>query len=82
MNKNIIGGIVGVVAIIGAAAYGVYDYKTTMYQCKKCKTLHRPTPLKWVIGMHTPGKRLLKCPKCEDTNWHERFVIADDRDFI
>lgn len=70
------------VLIVGAVAYSVFDYKTTMYQCKKCKTLHKPTPFKWATGLHTPGKRLLTCPKCEDTNWHDRFVIADDKNFI
>ena len=81
MNKNIIGGIVGAAAIIGTLAYGVYDYKTTMYQCKKCQTLHRPEPLKWIMGVHTPSKRLLTCPMCGETNWHTRFVIADESDF-
>ena len=81
MNKTAAKVLSGVL-IAGAVAYSVFDYKTTLYQCKKCETLHKPTPLKWVCGMHTLGKRLLKCPKCGDTNWHDRFVIADESDFI
>ena len=83
MNKTkVIGGILGGVAIAAAVAASVFDYKTTMYQCKKCQTLHKPSVMQYVTGMHTPGKRLLKCPKCGEVGWHDKFVLANENDFI
>lgn len=82
MNKKVIGGVLAGVAIAASAAYAVFDYKTTVYQCGKCKTIHKPSVKAWVCGMHTLGKRMLKCPKCGETSWHDRFVVADESDFI
>lgn len=82
MNKKVIGGILAGVAVAAGVVCSVIDYQTTMYQCKECKTLHKPTPFKWAMGMHTLGKRLLKCPHCGDTGWHDKFVVADELDFM
>ena len=82
MSKKVIGGVLAGVAIAASVAYAVFDYKTTVYQCGKCKIIHRPDVKAWMCGMHTPGKRLLKCPKCGETSWHDKFVLADASDFI
>lgn len=82
MNKKVIGGVLAGVAIAASAAYTAFEYKTTVYQCGKCRTIHKPSVKAWMCGMHAPGKRMLKCPKCGETNWHDRFVVADENDFI
>ena len=43
MNKKIIGGVLAGVTIAASAAYTVFEYKTTVYQCGKCKTIHKPS---------------------------------------
>ena len=82
MSKKVIGGVLAGVAIAASVAYAVFDYNTTVYQCRKCRTIHKPDVKAWVCGIHTPGKRVLKCPKCGETGWHDRFVLADEKDVI
>ena len=82
MNKKVIGGILTGVAIAVTVAATVYDFKTAVYQCGKCQTIHKPTIKEWTCSMHMPGKRLLKCPKCGEAGWHDKFVLADENDFI
>lgn len=82
MNKRVIGGILTGAVIASSVACAIFDYKTTVYQCGKCKTIHKPSVKAWVCGMHTFGKRMLKCPKCGETSWNDRFVVADESDFI
>lgn len=82
MNKKVIGGVLAGAAIATSVAYIVFDYKTTVYQCGNCGTIHKPSVKDWMCGMHTFRKRLLKCPKCGETSWNDRFVVADESDFI
>ena len=82
MNKKVVGGVLAGVAIASSVACAIFDYKTTVYHCRKCSTVHKPSVKDWVCGMHTFGKRMLKCPKCGETSWHDRFVVADESDFI
>ena len=82
MNKKVIGGVLAGVAIAASVAYTVFDYKTTVYQCRKCRAIHKPSVKAWMCGMHSLGRRMLKCPKCGETSWHDKFVVADEKDFI
>lgn len=82
MNKKVIGGVLAGIAIAASMAYTVFDYKTTVYQCRKCRAIHKPTVKEWVCSTHMPGKRMLKCPKCGEKDWHDKFVLADENDFI
>lgn len=82
MNKKIIGGVLAGAAIAASIAYTVFDYKTTVYQCSKCRAIHKPPVKEWACSMYMFGKRLLKCPKCGKTGWNDRFVLVDKNDFI
>jgi hypothetical protein len=77
-KKKTIGGMM---AILAGVVYSVFDYKTSVYQCEKCKTLHRPDTLEWVVSPHFFDKRRLMCTKCGDVNWHSKFVVADKNNF-
>lgn len=72
MNEKVIGGILTGVMVAATVAATVYDFKTAIYQCGKCKTIHKSTVKEWAFSMHMPGKRLLKCPKCGETGWHDK----------
>ena len=82
MNKKIISGILTGVMVAATVVATVYDFKTTVYQCGKCKTIYKPSVKEWVCSMHVLGKRLLKCPKCGETGWHNKFVLTDENNFI
>lgn len=72
MNEKVIGGILTGVMVAATVVATVYDFKTAIYQCGKCKTIHKLTVKEWAFSMHMPGKRLLKCPKCGETGWHDK----------
>mgnify|MGYP003293670682 CR=1 FL=1 len=70
MNKKVVGGILTGVAIAAGVAITYLDYTGAVYECHKCGAIHQPTIGAYLMGMHIPGKRLLKCPHCGDRNWH------------
>ena len=70
MSNKVIGGVLAGVAIAASVAYAVYDYIETVYECHDCGAMHKPTVGAYLMGVHIPGKRLLKCPHCGDRNWH------------
>ncbi len=39
------------------------------FKCSRCDERFTPTFGAYIMGMHTPTKRLLKCPKCGVRNW-------------
>jgi radical SAM superfamily enzyme with C-terminal helix-hairpin-helix motif len=90
MSKKVIGGVlVGAVAgalagvaTMASVAYATFDYNTTVYRCEKCKAMHKPSIMAWLCGMHTPGKRFLKCPKCGKMSWNRKYVLVDKKDSI
>ena len=57
------------IAILYAAKV---DYKTGVYQCRKCGHIFKPTFKAYVWGAHTLTTRCLKCPKCEEKSWCKR----------
>ena len=74
MNKTIITGIAAAALICGAVALNIWDYEHTVYRCSECGVVHKPTVGSYLIGMHTPKKRLLKCPICQNRSWHTRTL--------
>ena len=66
MNKKVIAGI----AVAGAVAATYLDYTNATYECHACGAIYKPTIGAYLLGVHIPGKRLLKCPHCGDRNWH------------
>ena len=48
------------------------DYETSVYECRKCGHIFKPTLLAYIWGAHTLTTRHLKCPKCEEKSWCKR----------
>ena len=48
------------------------DYKTGVYECRKCGHTFKPTFKAYILGVHTLTTRHLKCPKCEEKSWCRR----------
>ncbi len=72
MSKKVIGGVLAGMAIAASVAVTCWDYAHTVYECHDCGAIHKPTPGAYCMGMHVPGRRLLKCPSCGNRNWHYR----------
>ena len=72
MSKRTISGILTGVAVAGVVTVTYWDYTNAIYECHECGAMHKPTLGAYIMGMHIPGKRLLKCPHCGDRNWHYR----------
>lgn len=77
MNKKVIGGVLAGVAIAATATLAYFDYNNTVYECHDCGIVHKPAIGSYLMGMHVPGKRLLKCPHCGSYNWHYRTLNKD-----
>ena len=77
MNKKVIGGILAGVAIAASVALTYWDYNNTVYECHDCGVMHKPVIGSYIMGIHVPGKRLLKCPHCGSYNWHYRTLNKD-----
>ena len=74
MNK-IIGAIIGIILIAAELTSSYLDYNTSKYVCNKCGNEYRPTPMRWVSGVHIPTCRHMKCPHCGKWGWHK--IILD-----
>lgn len=74
MNKKVIGGVLAGVAIATSVAVTCWDYTHTVYECHECGAMYKPTLEAYLMGVHIPGKRLLKCPHCGDRNWHYKSL--------
>ena len=78
MSKKVIGGVLAAgVAIAASAVYAYFDYNSAVYECHDCGIVHKPAIGSYLMGMHVPGKRLLKCPHCGSYNWHYRTLNKD-----
>lgn len=42
----------------------VLDKTAGLYECRKCHHCFQPTAAAYLLGMRSPTKRYLKCPKC------------------
>lgn len=77
MSKKVIGGVLAGVAIAASVALTYLDYNSTVYECHDCGIVHKPAIGSYLMGIHVPGKRLLKCPHCGSYNWHHRTLNKD-----
>jgi len=74
VNKKVIGGVLTGVAIAASVAVTCWDYTHAVYECHECGATHKPTVGEYLLGVHIPGKRFLKCPHCGDRNWHYKAI--------
>ena len=49
------------------------DYKTGVYECRKCGHVFKPTFNAYLWGSHSMTTRYLKCPMCEEKSWCKRL---------
>lgn len=58
--------IIGSCVVLGAAFISavVLDRAAGHYECKECHHNFQPTIIAYLLGMRSPTKRYLKCPKC------------------
>ena len=64
---------VSVVLVLIAIFYASkVDYKTGVYECRKCGHTFKPTFKAYIWGAHTLTTRHLKCPKCKEKSWCRR----------
>lgn len=59
--------IVGGCVVFGAAFIiaVILDRAAGCYECRKCHYHFQPTITGYLLGMRSPTKRYLRCPKCE-----------------
>ena len=50
------------------------DYETSVYECRRCGHVFKPTFKAYIWGAHSLTTRQLKCPKCEEKSWCKRKV--------
>ena len=50
------------------------DYETSVYECKKCGYVFKPTLKAYFLGAHTLTTRRLKCPECAERSWCKRVI--------
>lgn len=53
------------------------DYKTGVYECRKCGHTFKPTYKAYIMGAHTIKTRHLKCPKCNKKSWCFRNTVKE-----
>ena len=48
---------------------GSLEYSTSVYECRKCKHVFKPTKSEYIWGLHSITTRYLKCPVCGKKSW-------------
>lgn len=62
--------IISIIILILGLAVAIYiDYNFSVYKCRKCGNIFKPTFKAYLLAMHTLTKRYLKCPECNKNNW-------------
>jgi len=61
--------ISAIIFILGLAVAVYIDYNFSVYMCRKCGHIFKPTFSAYLWGMHTFSLRYLKCPECEEMSW-------------
>ena len=51
------------------------DYEISVYECRKCGHVFKPTFNAYIWGAHSLTTRQLKCPKCEEKSWCKRKIV-------
>lgn len=64
---TIIGGCVAFGAAFIIAV--ILDRAAGHYRCKECHYLFQPTIAAYLLGMRSPTKRYLRCPKCREYSY-------------
>ncbi len=65
--------IISVTLVFVAISFAAkVDYETSVYKCRKCGNVFKPTFKAYFWGAHTLTTRHLKCPKCEEKSWCKR----------
>ncbi len=53
---------------------GMLEYKTSVYECRNCKHIFKPTKSEYIWGPHSLSTRYLKCPECNKKTWCKRKI--------
>lgn len=68
----IIVGLVGFLIFTCAVIYIYYD--KINYKCEKCNKVFKPKFWSWLGAFHTPTKRKLHCPHCNEKCWCKETI--------
>ena len=76
-----ISNVIAVILIIPLFAICFYagslEYKTSVYECRKCNHIFKPTKSEYIWGPHSITTRYLRCPECGEKSWCVRKNDAD-----
>ncbi len=61
-----ISAVLVLIAILYAAKI---EYETSVYQCRKCNHIFKPSYGAYLFGAHTLKARYLYCPECGEKSW-------------
>ena len=83
-NKIISEGISSTIAVIliiplfAICFYaGTLEHRISVYECRKCNHIFKPTKSEYICGPHSITTRYLKCPECGEKSWCVRKNDAD-----
>lgn len=70
--SNMIQAVKVIIIIGGCVAFGadfiiavILDRSAGYYECRECHHHFQPTITAYLLGMRSPTKRYLRCPKCQ-----------------
>ena len=52
------------------------EYEISVYECRKCGNIFKPTFKAYIMGAHSLATRHLKCPECKEKSWCKRKTNA------
>lgn len=64
--------ILTILLLVMCFCAGTVEYKTSVYECRNCKHIFKPTKKEYIFGAHASTTRKLKCPKCGKKTWCKR----------
>lgn len=74
--SNMTQAVKAITIIGGCIAFGtafivavILDRAAGRYECRECHHKFQPTIAAYLLGMRSPTKRYLKCPKCESYSY-------------
>lgn len=63
---------------LSTAVFVLGFWAASTYFCSHTGRIFRPKFWVWVVGMHTPKSRYLKCPHCNRWHWCTHSVFAGE----
>ena len=61
---------ISIAIIFGGCMLACYfDNESGIFECKHCGEKFVPTLGAYIMGIHTPTRRYLKCPHCNKKSW-------------